>query len=72
MKTLFIVGEYRQETNSGAAWVFMGIFEKESDAVKQCTAFNHFVGPCILNKPLPHHMIWPGAYYPLLEESKNG
>jgi hypothetical protein len=58
---LFIVGR----VNNDEDWSFIGVFDDEEEAKRQCVTGDYFVGPCELNKPAYGADIdWPGAYYP--------
>lgn len=58
---LFIVGRVNRDED----WSFIGVFDDEEEAKRQCITPFYFVGPCELNKPaLGEDETWPGAYYP--------
>jgi hypothetical protein len=64
-KTLYVVGELINEKHK--SWKMVGVFSKESEAVKACKTENHFVGSLLLNKSYQRNRKWKGAYYPKLQ-----
>jgi len=70
-KTFWICGKYLGNAEKHATWMFEGIFDSEQKAIDACIEENHFIGSAILNESHANKedMVWPGCYYPLLEES---
>jgi hypothetical protein len=70
MKEYYVVGEYIEKTKAGGvSWEIAGVFDNQDGAEAACINDNYFVGPVPLNKPLPtERTIWPGVYYPNLQE----
>ena len=68
---LWIVGKYCEATaDLPARWEFKGVFDSEGAADLHCVTANHFIGPAVLNKPVPEESTrWPGAYYPRLRDN---
>lgn len=65
---LYVVGEQIAETECGqVVWALVGVFDDEQKAMDALENDQQFIGPVTLNEPLPLE-IWPGCYYPLLEE----
>lgn len=67
-QTLWVVGEYIDETERGAVWDIRGIFDDGAMAIAACRNERWFVGPVAMNKILPPHPdVWEGCWYPLME-----
>ena len=68
---LWIVGKYCEPTaDLPARWEFQGVFDSEGAADFHCVTANHFIGPAVLNEPVPEESTrWPGAYYPRLRDN---
>ena len=65
MRKIYVVGKECAEHEEGLVWDIIGIFEKETDAVKACTKDDYFVGPMPLNEALPdERQEWKDAYFP--------
>jgi hypothetical protein len=51
---------------------FVGLFDSCLKAMNACTTENHLIAPANLNENVEKgadiHQIWPGAFYPLLED----
>jgi len=65
MRNVFVVGKLTNE--KAKAWKIVGVFIKESDAVKACTTKKHFTGPMQMNKAHQKAQKWHGAWYPKLQ-----
>jgi len=66
---LFVVGQNKENRNSGVVWELHGVFDTKEEALRNCTQDNYFLGPVEMNKPFPHETVeWPGCYYPLAEK----
>lgn len=51
-------------------WHIIGVFESEAKAKASCRDKDYFIGQLPFNTQLPHLAVgWPGAYFPLAEES---
>jgi len=60
--TLWVVGQYRAETDAGRVWDIQGVFSMREKAVAACRNRSYFLGPIKLNESLPEEMIeWPGC-----------
>ncbi len=64
MSKLWIVGQYKQETDNGAVWEFQGVFDNEDDALKACKAYNYFYFEAELGKELSDESIILDTIYP--------
>jgi len=62
---IYVVGNVTNEKTE--AWRIVGVFTKESDAVKCCVDENHFVGELEIDKEYAADQKWKGAYYPKLQ-----
>lgn len=63
MKTIWIVGKALDSGTS--SWAFQGAFDSKNLAENYCIDDKYFIGPCILNDPMPAELVeWRGAYYP--------
>jgi hypothetical protein len=46
-------------------WRFVGVFDKEADAVACCIDANYFVAPAKKNRRFPTNIdVWPGTKFP--------
>jgi len=71
--TLWIVGQFREQTPAGAIWDFRGVFPDRDSAVAACRGPVYFVVPATLGEALPDDAReWPDVEYPLTEESDGG
>lgn len=43
----------------------IGVFDTEAAAVAVCDGKNDFVGPVVLNQPIPESEYWKGSYIPI-------
>jgi hypothetical protein len=69
--TAWICGKVIQETPLGQIWDFQGLYTSKDKAIEACKTKNHFIGPAVLNDPVPENQHeWPGAYYPLAENQE--
>jgi hypothetical protein len=69
---LWIVGQYRAETQSGIVCDIQGVFDSKERAIAACRNERYFIAPIALNKELPDETVeMPGCYYPL-QEAMNG
>lgn len=58
------------EMNTAADWEFIGVYNKESLAVKNCKDWRYFVGPCLLNETTEGESVeWEDSYYPIVREA---
>jgi len=47
------------------SWEFQGVFRTKDLAINACKDENYFIGPAVMDEPLPDEELdWPGAYYP--------
>lgn len=68
---LWVVGDTAAETEHGQVWFIKGVFSSEEKALAACSEESDFIGELTLDEQLPNErMVWPGAYYPLSERSK--
>jgi hypothetical protein len=65
-KQVWVVGKFICEVEPMvSAWELQGVFDTENDAIGVCRSERYFIGPVIMNEPLPDETyMWPGAYYP--------
>lgn len=64
---LWIVG--KADEKDYLRWEFQGIFDNEQLASDACEGELWFIGPALLNAPVPTEAAtWPGAYYPRLRK----
>lgn len=47
-----------------------GIFVTEDEAIAACRLQNDVIGPVRIGEILPDDGVWPGAYFPLSEDSR--
>jgi hypothetical protein len=74
-QTLWLVGQYKGESDIGRVGEFQGVFSTQQKAEAACRDRNYWVMPLTLDKEYPHESeAAVGAYYPLAkkEEAKDG
>ncbi len=63
-KTVWVCGK---SVEGVQAWEFQGVFSSEDLAAFACRTESYFIGPAIIDLPLPDDPVeWVGAYYPLI------
>jgi len=68
--TLWVVGQYRAETDAGNVWDIQGVFSTREKALAACRGPNYFIGPIKLNEELPDETVeWPGREWPPLKDA---
>ena len=61
---LWVVGKVTDY--AAKAWEMQGVFSDRNKAISECKDGRYFVGPILLDKPLPHETCdWVGAFYPI-------
>lgn len=62
---VFIAGHIIEQNESGIIWDIVGAFSTAKEAEHACYDDHCFIGPLVLNEPLPKEIInWPGSYFP--------
>jgi hypothetical protein len=70
LNVLWLVGQFKAETEQGIAWEFIGVFETRELAVAACTSENQCVQSVRLNERRPDKTeTFPDSFYPLLEQA---
>lgn len=65
-ETLWVVGQFKAETDEGTVWDFQGLHETRRAAVAGCRDWNYFVAPVHVGVDVAHiSTSWPGAEYPI-------
>jgi hypothetical protein len=62
-RTVYIVGEMFEQSDSGKYWGISGVYTSERVAFNSCKKENEFIGPVPLNTATTGAR-WPGCYYP--------
>lgn len=64
-ETLWVVGQFKAETDDGTVWDFQGLHETRRQALACCRDWNYFLAPVYVGVETPHvSTAWPGAEYP--------
>jgi hypothetical protein len=64
----WIVGRVAKWDAENSVWHFQGVYSTLELAEAACRDEDYFVGPAIIDEQVPHEpLVWPGAWYPLLE-----
>lgn len=62
---LWLVGQFKAETDKGNVWELQGVFSSQELAEKACINESCFVAPICLDVPSPEETrVFPGMYYP--------
>jgi len=63
---VWVCGKWTRDTDDGVVWELQGVFSSEELAAVACVHRDMFIGPAVLNEPLPLEKVaWPGSYFPL-------
>lgn len=66
---LYLVGQFRAETEYGNVWDFQGIFNNKELAIRACVKDSYFFVPVYINESIPDEMStdWKGLVYPKIK-----
>lgn len=69
---VWIVGQFRTETEAGVVWEFGGVYASREDADAACRDGGYFYAPARVGERLPDAVTeMPGVVYPRADEMPN-
>ncbi|MBH1636339.1 hypothetical protein I5U65_14625 [Stenotrophomonas maltophilia] len=70
---IWIVGQFKAETEHGSVWDFQGAFATREEAIAACRTSQYFIAPCEVGKEIQDETLdFPAVEYPIAQESAAG